>query len=213
MDALEEQRLDVAIEVAKEMKLFTETEDNYDGAYLDYTVGKYHNEYGIGMVVLDYIELTGALTGEYAQMTRGIQGRGDSVLLDLSAKLKKMARRYQVAFIAFTQVSENARRDETIRDAGAIKDSKSIQNKADLGVTVFAVTTREMEKIQPLMSNRGLNVVPNIYYFVYKNRGNKLKRVRVFAYQDLSKMKVVDCFVTNENFEPINVNPTMIEIG
>lgn len=210
MSPEEETRLEEAIKIAKEARLFTVTEENYNIAYLDYVVSKYVLEEQIAMVVLDYIELTAGLTSEFIQATRGMQARPDMILLNLSAALKNIARRYQVALIAFTQVSENARRDETIRDAGAIKDSKSIQNKADLGLVTFELTAKQREMITPIVSKKGLNYSPNICYYVYKNRGGRYKNVQVYVYQDLSTMQVYDCFVTNDQGEILNIDPVKI---
>lgn len=207
----EEKRLLQAVQITTEMRLFIETNDNYDCSYLDYIVSRHVSENDVSLVVLDYIELTGALMSEFAQITRGMSVRTDQVLLNLSANLKMIARRYNVAMLAFTQVSENARRDITIRDAGAIKDSKSIQNKADLGCTFFLLTPEEIEKITPLLQVKGLRYTPNGCYHVYKNRGGRYKDIKVFVYQNLSTMKVVDLFVTDSSFELMNINPVKIE--
>lgn len=203
----EEVRLGKAIEIAEQMKLWMETEENYDVAYLRYTIDKYKTKWNINMVVLDYIELTPALVGEYVQQTKGMAARGDSVLLNLSAELKTMARQFKVAMIAYTQVSDNARRDETIRDSSAVANSKSIQNKADFGAIVFEPTTKELEKVQPIIESlQGFYPVPNIIYHIYKIRKGKIKNCKVFAFQDLSTMRVIDCFVTNNKYEQINVD-------
>ena len=211
MTPAEEQRLLEAIEITKTMKLFIETNDNYDCAYLDYIVSRHVTENNVSLVVLDYIELTGALMSEFALITKGMSTRTDQVLLNLSSQLKAIARRYNVAMLAFTQVSENARRDANIRDAGAIKDSKSIQNKADLGCTFFFLTNEELEKIAPLLQTKGFRYTPNAYFHIYKNRGGRFKDVRVFVYQDLSTMRVIDVFATNSRFEPINIDRIKIE--
>lgn len=203
----EEVRLNKAIEIAEQMKLWMETEENYDVAYLRYTIDKYKTKWNINMVVVDYIELTPALVSEYVQQTKGMVARGDSVLLNLSAELKTMARQFKVVMIAYTQVSDNARRDETIRDSSAIANSKSIQNKADFGAVVFEPSVKELEKVQPIIESlQGFYPVPNIIYHIYKIRKGKIKNCKVFAYQDLGTMRVIDCFVTNDKYEQINVD-------
>ena len=199
-------RVDKAIEIAEQMNLWMETEENYDVAYLKYTIEKYKTKHSINMVVLDYIEATPALLAEGAQQSK-VATRIDTILLTLSAELKTMARHYKVAMIAYTQVSDNARRDETIRDASAIAGAKSIQNKADFGMVVFEPTTKELEKVQPIIeSQQGFCPVPNLIYHIYKVRKGKIKSCKVFVHQDLSVMRVQDCFVTNNRYEQINVD-------
>ena len=204
-------RLDKTMEIAEQMKLWTVTEENYDIAYLRYQIDKHKTQYNINMVALDYIELTPALVGEYVQQTKGMPARGDNVLLNLSAELKTMTRQFKVAVIAFTQISDNARRDETIRDSSAIANSKSIQNKADMGMVVFEPTTKELERVQPIIeAQQGFSPIPNIVYHIYKIRKGKIKNCKVFAHQDLSTMRVIDCFVTNNKYEQINVDKKKI---
>lgn len=206
----EEARLNEAIEIEQDMRLFMETEENYDIAYLRYQIERYKAMENIGLVALDYIELTPALISEYVQQTK-MAARGDSVLLNLSAELKAMARQFKVAITAFTQISDNARRDETIRDSSAIANSKSIQNKADLGVVVFEPTAKELEKVQPIIqAQQGFCPPPNVIYHLYKNRKGRIKSCKLFAYQDLGTMTVIDCFVTNDRYEQININPVEI---
>lgn len=206
----ESDRVNRAIEIEQDMRLFIEIESNYDTNYLQYQVERYKIEEEITMVVLDYIELTSALISEYTLQSK-MAARGDSVLLNLSARLKDIARQYKVAFIAFTQVSENSRRDETIRDSGVIKDSKSLQNKADFACCVFEISTKELEKIQPILqAQQGFCPTPNVVYHVYKIRKGRFKQAKVFAFQDLGTMMVKDCFATNYRYEPINLDRVKI---
>ena len=207
----ESARVDEAIEIEQEMRLWMETEESYDVAYIRYQIERYKANEDISLVVLDYIELTPSLISEYAMQTK-MPARGDSVLLNLSAQLKAMARQFKVAMVAFTQISENARRDETIRDSGVIKDSKSLQNKADFACCVFEITTKELEKIQPILDAQpGFSITPNVVYHIYKVRKGRIKLCKVFAYQNLGNMSVMDCFVTNHKYELMNVDP--VEIG
>lgn len=203
----ENKRVDRAIEIAKEMKLFMEDEENYDNTYLWNTCEKYKDDYNIVAVALDYIELTPALIAEYTQLTKGMSAREDMVLLNLSASTKNLAKKLDLTFFAFTQTTDGARY-EGRRDQGAVKGGKSIPNKADAGITVFEPTQKELDKVEALIEKVcGLNkkIYPNIVSTIYKNRGGKVKKAKIWQSQNLGNVNTIDLFCTNMEYEPISV--------
>lgn len=203
------ERLRLAAGMVREMKLYIETEPNFDIAYLDYTINKHKVEHNVSVCILDYIELTANLAKE-AQALSGTAGtREDQVLLGLSTSLKDMARRYDIFILSYTQTTDQARK-EGLRDQGAIKGSRALPNKADAAYSVFAPTPKELGLIEPLLSKHGFNKVPNAVYHIFKNRGGQYNNVKIWVYQDLGTMQVTDCFCTNEKYELINIEKTKL---
>lgn len=215
MTGEEEKRVDKAIKCVKEAKLFLEDEPNYDLAYLRNTVDRYKTKEGLDALAIDYLELTVALTSEYVQLTRGMSAREDQVLLNLSANTKTLATDYDIVIFGFTQTTDEARRDG-VRDQRAVKGARSLPNKADVGIVVFAPTKKELDYIQPLIQKaRGMNktVIPNMCYTLYKNRfGEITEEVKIWCYQNLGNMKTIDLFCTNRDYEPISIDKTFIEL-
>src|SRR5690606_16793613 len=84
----ENDRVDKAIEILSETKLYLENEPNFDTTYLWQIIEEYKVKHDICAVVLDYIELQSALMSEYAKLSRGMAVREDQVLLNLSNNLK-----------------------------------------------------------------------------------------------------------------------------
>lgn len=208
----ERQRVERAIKILQDTPLYLEDEENYDISFLSHTIEHYKTEYNIGVVAIDYLELTSALTTEFTHTTRGMGVREDQVLLNLSTNVKNMAKRFDVAMIGFTQTTDLARA-EGVRDQRAVKGARSLPNKCDLGMTSFAPTKQEIELLEPLIEKCGLNngrCVPNIGYNVYKNRGGKFKNIKIWGYQDLGTMEYVDLFCTDESYAPINVDKTYL---
>ena len=206
----ERQRVERAIKILQDTPLYLEDEENYDISFLSHTIEHYKTEYNIGVVAIDYLELTSALTTEFTHTTRGMGVREDQVLLNLSTNVKNMAKRFDVAMIGFTQTTDLARA-EGVRDQRAVKGARSLPNKCDLGMTSFAPTKQEIELLEPLIEKCGLNngrCVPNIGYNIYKNRGGKFKNIKIWGYQDLGTMEYVDLFCTDESYAPINVDKT-----
>ena len=197
MSTSEEERVLQAIEIAKRAKIFLENEPDYTCSFIEYTIDKYVTQHNIGALVFDYIELIPTLTAEYVRLTRGVTAREDMVLLHLSTQLKNFANDYNIYIHAYTQISNDARRDDTIRDSGAIKGSKSLQVRADLGIVTMRPTVKELEKIKPLSELKG---EPNICYNVYKNRGGTYVEVKIWAYINLGNMHQEELFVTKWDY-------------
>ena len=211
----EEERLTKAIEYSAEMQLFLEDEDNYDLAYLWNTIEKYKNDYNICAVAIDYLELTPALSGEYVQMTRGMNAREDQVLLNLSKEIKSICNTFNITMFGYTQTTDEAF-SLGVRDQRAVKGARSLPNKADTGITVFEPTKKEMELLESLIHKyqRGFNnrIEPNCCYTIYKNRGTKYKGVKIWGYNNLGTGRFTDMFVTDIYYNPIKIEKTIIQV-
>lgn len=209
----EEERLEKAIEIAENTKIFLEDEEDFDCAFLWQIIEQHKLENDISIVAIDYIELGGALTTEYVTSHRGMTAREDQVLLNLSKNIKSMSKKFNVFIYAYTQTNDEGRRQEA-RDQTAVKGGKSIPNKADFGMTSFEPTKKELELLESLIhkANKGLGkkIVPNICYTTYKNRWFNSKEIKIWGYQNLGTMEYIDLFCTNKYYEPINIVKTKI---
>lgn len=208
----EDERVDEAIKILKDTKLFLIDEEDYDITYLWYKVEQYVTEYGICAAALDYIELNNALIAEYIQQTRGMGAREDQVLLNLSRNIKNISKEFNLAFFGFTQTTDEARRDN-IRDQRAVKGARSLPNKADVGIVSFEPTTKELDLLEPIISGETglvLQKEPNVCYSFYKNRGGSIKNVKIWGYQNLGTMRFIDLFCTDHAYKPINVDRTKL---
>lgn len=206
------------------MNLFLEDEEDYSLSWLRSAIDDYKEKYNICSVVIDYLELTSSITLEYYQMMKGMAIREDQVLLNLSRYIKNLAKELDLVMIGMTQTNEEARRNG-IRDQGAIKGGKAIANKADAGWTIFELTPKEMELIEPYTKvvkfnkgkvRKGKNkdekrLKPNVMYSVYKNRGGKFKKVKIFGWQDLGNCQFIDLFCTDWYYNPISIDKVITD--
>ena len=197
----EEERVRKGAEISKRSPIYLQNEPNYDCAYFWNTVEEYVTDYNIGALIVDYIETTPNLAGEYSQMVKGMNVKEDQVLFNLSTQLKNIAKMFDIFIKAYTQISDNARRDYHIRDSGAIKGCKSLQMRADLAMCTFRPSKEEMEFVQSFLDDHPDMPVPNIVMHVYKNRGGKFVMFKVWCWQDLGNMEFVDVFVTDWNYK------------
>ena len=204
-DEEEEARLLHAKEISKRSLIYLENEPNYSVEFFYSIVEQHVLEHNIGAVVVDYIESTPALISEYAKITKGMDISETQVLFNLSVELKNIAKRFNIFVKAYTQISDNARRDWQIRDSGAIKGSKSLQMKADLGIVAMRQVEKELKLVEDIIAKNGA-FEPNIVINVYKNRGGNYPPVRIFGIVNLGNMKFSDLFVTDWNYKQINVS-------
>ena len=207
----EEERIQMAMEYAKEMQLFLEDEEDFDVNFLWQTIERYKINHNIKMVCLDYIELNGALVSEYVSVTKGMPAREDQILLNLSKNCKAICKKYDLTMIAYTQTNDEGRRQEA-RDQTAVKGGKSLPNKADFGITAFEPTKKELELLEPLIEKnmtRGIGVkkIPNICYTIYKNRHFPIKNIKIWGVQDLGTGRFTDCFCTDKYYKWVDIEP------
>lgn len=192
-------RIERAKEISKKSPIYLENEPNYDCAFIYQIVEQYTSKHDIGAFILDYVELTPNLSAEYSAQTKGMQVRPDMVLFNLSTQLKTIANEFDIYVEAYTQVSDNARQDYNIRDSSAIKDAKSLQMRADVGITCFRPTDKELKLVEEISTLYTLE--PNMVINLYKNRGGRDTMLKIWQYVDLGNMHTVDLFVTDWNYK------------
>lgn len=217
-------RIDKAIEIAEQMQLYKEKQDDIGLKFIEDCVEKHKLEHNIGMVCVDYIEFNPILSQEFNAIAKGMGSREDLILLEASKKCKSIAQKYNVFMIIYTQTNDEARRKGQ-RDQTAIKGGKGIVNKADFGITVFEPTKKELEKLEPIIEyfrskRKGLGFkpyTPNVCISVYKNRWYtprnaykdadrpRPRKFKIWSYQDLGTGYVEDLFVTDWEYELISI--------
>lgn len=197
----ERERVNRAKEILKESPLYLEREPSYDCMFLENMIELYVKKYGVEAVMIDYVELTPPMISEYVRMTKGLQAREDSVLLNVSTVLKNLSEEFDIFIKIYTQISDNARRDETIRDSGGIKGSKSLQVRADLGVLVMRPTDRELMKVEPIISVLKCEE-PDMCFHIYKNRDGDISEFKVWCKLNLGNYHLEELFITDWYYRP-----------
>ena len=100
------------------------------------------------------------------------------------------------------------------KDSSALKGSKAIIEKADGGILALPVTKKDLTKLKPILdcdTSFGINV-PNMSYYIFKNRGGKWKSIIIWTRLNLGTMRETDCFVTDYDYELItDIEKTLID--
>ena len=200
----EEERVDKAIDILEhEANIWFEYVPEYDANTLEEIIETHKLEHDIEYVWFDYISATVELNSEYAAESKTkMVVREDQVLANLSKKLKNFTRKFDVSIDSFTQVTGDFK-NETNRDQTIVRGAKAIIDKADGAMIAMPPTEKELKKIEPITRELINKPTPNLVYSLYKNRGGKWNKIKIWLYIDYSTMRVHDLFVTDYEYKLI----------
>lgn len=198
----EEERVDIAIEMLeKEANIWFEYLPDYDSGMLEEVIEEHKIKHNISHVFFDYIHTTIELISEYSTKSKTkMVTREDQVLAELSSKLKSICRKYDISLDTSTQVTGDFK-NEANRDQTIVRGAKSIIDKADSAYIAMPPSEKELKKIEPILRSTFNQIVPNLVYNVYKNRGGKFNKVKIWLYIDYGTMRTYDLFVTDYDYK------------
>lgn len=211
----EEERVDKAIDILEhEANIWFEYVPEYDANTLEEVIEQHKLDHNIEYVWFDYISATVELNSEYASESKvKMVVREDQVLANLSKKLKNFARKFDVSIDSFTQVTGDFK-NEANRDQTIVRGAKSIIDKADGAMIAMPPTEKELKKVEPITRELLNKPAPNLVYSLYKNRGGKWNKIKIWLYIDYSTMRVHDLFVTDYEYKLIkDIEKTYINVS
>lgn len=211
----EEERVDKAIDILEhEANIWFEYVPEYDANTLEEVIEQHKLDHNIEYVWFDYISSTVELNSEYASESKvKMVVREDQVLANLSKKLKNFTRKFDVSIDSFTQVTGDFK-NEANRDQTIVRGAKSIIDKADGAMIAMPPTEKELKKVEPITRELLNKPAPNLVYSLYKNRGGKWNKIKIWLYIDYSTMRVHDLFVTDYEYKLIkDIEKTYINVS
>ena len=152
----------------------------------------------IEYVFYDYIHISPSLLNEF----KGFNLRNDEVLLMFSTALKDLAVELDIFVMSSTQVNANADSSTNIRNEASLAGSRSIINKADVGVIMARPTKEELDL---LSKSTDVTIMPNIVTDVYKVRSGEWSQIRIWSDVNLGNLRKQDLYATNARLEVQNV--------
>ncbi|TPG68609.1 hypothetical protein EEL31_08805 [Brevibacillus laterosporus] len=205
----EEKRVDRAIEVIENSPLWIEHLPNFDIDDIETTIQKYVLKHNVKYVFFDYVHVSMKLLQQLSQQSKGMKLREDNILLMFVDRLKAICNKLDVFIFTATQVTGEWK---SVKDAdqNLLRGAKAMADKIDLGIIAREPSKSDLEAIKPMLA-QGFYPEPNLVYDVYKNRRNKLVRVKLWAYVDLGTCRTTDLFLTDADYKVIPVQSTKIE--
>ena len=173
-------------------------------------VKKYNREFGVEYFFFDYIFSSLRLMSEINSKS-GMGLKEHQLLLVFATELKALCQQLNVFMFTASQLNGEAV-NATIKDQNLLAGSKALSNKLDVGYIAMAPNKAELKRIEPILHKMVSCPVPNMCTWIYKVRSGRITRVIIWSLYDLGTMRVKDLFVTNHNFELIDVDFTKIEV-
>ena len=128
--------------------------------------------------------------------------RNDEVLLNFSTALKDLAVELNVFVMSSTQLNAKGDDNSGIKNEASLSGSRSIINKADIGVIISRPTKEELDFFR---SMEGFSFEPTMVTDVYKVRSGQWNQVRIWSDVNLGNLRKKDLFVTNARLEVVPV--------
>ena len=208
----EEERLDYAIDIIKRSKIHLYDRPNYDINTLERIVKKHQLNENVFCLGIDYILLTGNLVIEAREFSKGMYTREDQLFLFVSKSFKeRLANKLNIYVSSSTQLNRSKDDKNAEKNEGMIRGSFALCDKVDVGSILMEIENYEIEKVQEILK-KGFNTMkPNQVEHIFKVRGGKLKKIRIFKNVNLGNMHSIDLFCTNWDYELIDVEQMFAE--
>lgn len=172
-------------------------------------IKKYNREFSVRYFFFDYIHTSLRLMAEVNSKS-GMGLKEHQLLLVFATELKTMAQQLDVFIYTASQLNGEAQ-NALYKDQNLLAGSKALANKLDMGVISMSPTKAERKKIEAVLHRMVNMPVPNMCHWVYKVRRGRLTRIIIWTKIDLGTMTEQCLFVTNYDFELIDMDFTKIE--
>ncbi|MBN7742757.1 replicative DNA helicase [Bacillus velezensis] len=211
----EEERIRKAADILEESPIWFEHLPDFNIKEIEETIEKNVRKHNVGYIYFDYIHSSVTIFSEMSRNS-GISLREDQILLLMADKLKALCNKYDVFMMSATQLNGEWK-DAWLKglqiDANYLRGSKAIADKTDVAMIILPLSKKEKEAAADIMKNGFGNKMPNFVVHVFKNRGNKHDKLKIFTYINMDIMRTEDCFTTNIDNELITVEKLNIKAG
>lgn len=205
----EKERVLKASEYIKSSPLYICCIDDFSISDIENIVKKYHVQYGVLYVYFDYIFATTRAIEELVKKT-GMRLQEWQVVNMFSIRLKMLAVQLHIFIMSSTQLNGEAQ-DMKYKDARCLEGSKRVANKIDFGIISMRPTAAELKKIETITRNIVVCPEVNMLHWIYKCRRGKMSRIIVFSHINLDCLREEALFITDYDFNLIDVDITKIE--
>ncbi|WP_341323466.1 DnaB-like helicase C-terminal domain-containing protein [Solibacillus sp. FSL H8-0523] len=201
----EKVRVEKAVTILEKSSLWFEVLSDFDIEDIETTIIKHINLHDVEFIEFDYIHTSLKLLSALAQ--KGARNlREDQILLIIAISLKDLCNKYDIHIESATQLNDNQNKDDNM-DQSWIRGSKALADKIDGGYILLEIRPKDQKLIDAVYKSGKMvkfAVEPNISLNVYKSRGGKWKRIRVFGHFNTGTLRFQDLFCINYNGELIS---------
>ena len=204
----EEKRLDKAITYFEEAPLYLCYIPDFSIDDIKDIMKKYHREFGVNYVFFDYIFATLRLMTEVKKKSSVSLANHEKLLL-FATELKATCQTLNMFMMTAAQLNGDVV-NMTIKDNNVLAGAKSLAFKLNVGCNMIEPSKAELKKIEPIVRNMVGIPMPNMLTWVYKLRGGIISKVIIWSYIEKGTMYQQDLFLTNFDFELIDLDFTEV---
>ena len=205
----EYERVKQAIDYIKSSPLYIVHIPDFSIEDIKNIIKKYNREYKVEYVLFDYISTSLRLMSEVSGKSRmGLKEH--QLLLVFSTELKTIAQQLDICIITASQLNGEAQ-NAVIKDQNLLSGAKALANKLDVGIISMRPTQREQDKLDAIIQNHFGLRMPDMGHWVYKVRRGRLTHIIIWSQVDLGTMTEKALFVTDFDFNLIDIDFTQIE--
>lgn len=132
------------------------------------------------------------------------------LLLVFATELKTIAQQLDVFIFTASQLNGEAQM-ATYKDQNLLAGSKALANKLDVGIISMRPSRSEQEKLESILQRKFNIPMPDIGHWVYKVRRGRLTHIIIWSKTNLGTMDEEALFVTDFDFNLIDIDFTQIE--
>lgn len=203
-------RIARATQIIEESPLYIVTCPDFSLEDIENIIKMNIKEYDIKYICYDYLHTSMKILEEITKRSGGVRLREDNVLFMISVALKDLCNKYQVFIITSTQLNGDWIEAKEVNQ-NLLRGAKSIADKVDLGEIIMPVRSFEVENIAAISKKMNCKV-PTVGLHFYKNRRSKYKDIIVWCENCLGTCKLKPIFVTDKDFNVIDLTDTKIVV-
>lgn len=172
-------------------------------------IKKYNREFGVEYFFFDYISTSLRLMSEVNGKSRmGLKEH--QLLLVFATELKTIAQQLDVFIFTASQLNGEAQM-AVYKDQNLLAGSKALANKLDVGIISMRPSRSEQDKLESILQRKFNIPMPDIGHWVYKVRRGRLTHIIIWSKTNLGTMDEEALFVTDFDFNLIDIDFTQIE--
>lgn len=203
------ERVEQAAQYIEESPLYLVYCDDYSISDIENIAKRYVLTRNIEIFIFDYLQTSLRLMTEVSGKS-AVKMQEYQILIVFATRMKALAERLNICIISGTQLSAEAT-DARYKNHLVLQGSKAIAQKVDIGLIISKPNNVEKKKLEAITKHQIACPEINLLQWCYKVRRGELSSIIICSHIDLGTMRIKDCFVTDFDFNLIDIDFTQTE--
>ena len=203
-------RVRKAAQILKNSPIYVKRLPDFTLMDIENTIKFSVREWGARYIFHDYVHTSMKILSEVSGKSR-VEGLKEyNILFMIAVRLKDLCVENGVFIETATQLNSEYRNAQ-VYDQNLLRGAKSIADKIDLGAIMLEVSSDDRDALSDVINRNGLPM-PDIKISIYKNRRGEYKDILLWCVSNRGCCKIDPVFVTNYQYELINIPDLKIKV-